>query len=82
VPATWALGKIGSDAPVDALIQSLKNSDWYVRWGAADALGNIGDKRALEPLKILIDDKDEYVRRAADEAIGKIQREKQKVTKI
>ena len=69
---SWALGKLGSGALVDALIQSLKNSDWYVRWGAADALGNIGDAKALEPLKKLLDDKDDYVRRAADDAITKI----------
>ena len=52
----------------------MKSSDWYVRWGAADALGNIGDDRALGPLQKLLDDKDEYVRRAAIEATGKIKK--------
>lgn len=72
VPVTWALGKLGNEKAVDALIQSLKNSDWYVRWGAIEALGNIGDSRALEHLKKALDDKDEYVRTAAAEAIDLI----------
>ena len=72
MPATWALGKLGDEKAVDALIKSLKNSDWYVRWGAIEALGTIGDSRALEHLKKALDDKDEYVRTAAEEAIEKI----------
>ena len=62
----------------DSLIQSLKNTDWYVRWGAADALGNIGDERALVYLRKMLEDKDEYVRRAADEAIAKIEAKREK----
>jgi len=57
---------------VEPLIQSLKNPNWYIRWGAADALGKIGDNRALEPLILLKDDDDDYVRRAGKEAIEKI----------
>ena len=57
---------------VEPLIQSLKNPNWYIRWGAADALGKIGDNRALEPLTLLKDDDDDYVRRAGKEAIEKI----------
>ena len=68
------LANSGSDAPVDSLIQSLKNTDWYVRWGAVEALGNIGDNRALDSIRNLLDDKDEYVRRAAEEAIRKIKK--------
>jgi HEAT repeat protein len=59
---------------VDSLIQSLKNADWYVRWGAVEALGNIGDPRALDPIRDMLHDKDEYVRRAAEDAIRKIER--------
>jgi HEAT repeat protein len=72
VPATWALGKLGSDDSVDSLILSLKDTDWYVRWGAADALGKIGVVRALEPLTKLKEDADEYVHKAAEDAITKI----------
>jgi HEAT repeat protein len=68
----WALGKLGSSISVDSLIMSLKNPDWYIRWGAADALGKIGDKRALEPLTRIKDDDDDDVRRAVNEAIEKI----------
>ena len=62
----------GAEFRLILLSGQLKNSDWYIRWGAADALGKIGDKKALEPLTRLKDDDDDYVRRAVNEAIEKI----------
>ena len=68
VPILISIGK-PSVAP---LIRVLRDSDFAVRWYAAEALGDIRDARAVEPLISLLDDPDDTVRRTAVESLGKI----------
>ena len=64
--------KIGKPA-VELLIQALKDEDYQVRGGAAEALREIGDKRAVEPLiNVLKADKNSHVRWGAAVALGEI----------
>ena len=49
IVAAEALINMG-DVVVEPLITALKDSDYSVRWYAAQALGKIGDARAVEPL--------------------------------
>jgi len=57
---------------IDPLISALKDNEWGVRKGAADALGEIGDPRAVEPLISVLVDKHPDVREAAAYALGEI----------
>ena len=50
------------DAAVEPLITALKDSDWRVRQGAAQALGQLGDARAVEPLITALKDSNSDVR--------------------
>ncbi|MGF1567790.1 MAG: HEAT repeat domain-containing protein [Nodosilinea sp.] len=52
--AARALGKLGDQQVVPALIQCLSCSDYYVREAAAQALGVLGDPRAVPVLKRLL----------------------------
>jgi HEAT repeat protein/pimeloyl-ACP methyl ester carboxylesterase len=72
--AIGALGKIGNDQALVALITALKNDlHEYVRRGAAQALGQIGNEQALDPLiTALKNDPHAYVRRGAAQALGQI----------
>jgi HEAT repeat protein/nucleoside phosphorylase len=72
--AIGALGKIGNDQALVALITALKNDlHEYVRRGAAQALGQIGNPQALEALiNALNNDPHAYVRRGAAQALGQI----------
>ena len=60
--AAGALGEIGSEKAVDALIKALNDQDSYVRSTAADALGKIGSEKAIDALVNALNDQDLYVR--------------------
>jgi HEAT repeat protein len=62
---------IGKPA-VEPLIDALKDKDWRVRSGAAEALGNIKDARGVSPLLPLTKDLVAKVREAAVGALGQI----------
>ena len=64
--------KLKERRDVEGLIRALKDSDWGVRWRAAEALGKIGDRRAVEPLIEALEDIYEDVRREAAKALGEI----------
>jgi hypothetical protein len=55
-----------------ALLQALRDGDWWVRRAAEEALGRIGDPQALPALTQALRDEDAGVRRAAARALGKI----------
>ncbi len=44
------LGRLGGKLAIDALIEALNDSEWYVRWHAADSLGLLHPPEALEAL--------------------------------
>ena len=71
--AAEALGKIGNERAVEALIKAVENDpDDVVQWFAIEALGKIGDTRAVEPLIEALKKWDMTKRMAAAEALGKI----------
>jgi phycocyanobilin lyase alpha subunit len=53
--AAKALGKLGDQQVVPALINCLSSQDYYVRESAAQALEMLGDQRCLEALVKLLD---------------------------
>lgn len=68
-----ALTNIGSNRPVQALINALNDGNRCVRKYAVNALGEIGDVIAIKPLvQTLQKDKDDLVRGRAAWALGKI----------
>jgi HEAT repeat protein len=48
--AASGLAKLGDRRGVDHLVTALKDTEWFVRYGATQALGNLGDQRALPGL--------------------------------
>lgn len=73
--AAAALGRIGGDGSVEALIAALKYPDSSdVHCAAAEALGKIGDSRAVVPLAEALagPDSDSYEREAATLALGEL----------
>ena len=48
--AVEVLNEIGTPAHVKALLQSIKDDDWWVRSRAADALAKIGGPRVIEAI--------------------------------
>jgi len=64
--------EIGDPKAVEALINALKDKEYYVRLEAATALGQIGDAKALEPLIEDMNDDNQIVRGKAAQAIGEI----------
>ncbi|HET8580370.1 MAG TPA: HEAT repeat domain-containing protein, partial [Nitrospiraceae bacterium] len=60
--AVITLGRIKDPAAVDALIEMLKDKDWYIRLTAAAALENIHDERGREAIKSLLQDPDLVVK--------------------
>jgi hypothetical protein len=68
-----ALGRIGTDAAVDALAGVLTSPDWQDRGYAAKALGFAltfkKNERARAPLERAMGDTDEFVRKKAKEAL-------------
>jgi hypothetical protein len=69
-----ALGLIGSDVTIPALIKFLSNSNPDVRWRAAVALGQIGcsEKNVISELTKLLEDSCDDVRRFVAGSLGKI----------
>ncbi|MBD2514033.1 HEAT repeat domain-containing protein, partial [Nostoc sp. FACHB-973] len=67
-----ALGKIGNQQAVSALINALQDEDSSVRSIAAEALGKIGNQQAVSALINALQDEDSSVRSIAAEALGKI----------
>jgi HEAT repeat protein len=71
--AIQALGEIGDERAVPALIEALKYPDQRIQAPAAEALGNIGDFRATLPLINAIQKADNRaIRGYASRAIGEI----------
>ena len=72
--AAEALGSIGSERAVDALLKALlEDQESYVRGRAAEALGSIGSERAVDALfKALLETQESGVRGSAAEALGSI----------
>ncbi len=71
--AAFALGRIGNDAAVDALIGFLAQAtDWQDRAAAVQALGAAlrKNRRAQAPLEQALGDSDAFVRKKADEALA------------
>ncbi|MBE9210937.1 HEAT repeat domain-containing protein, partial [Nostoc sp. LEGE 06077] len=65
-----ALGE--EDTAVNRLIELLKDSEYIVRYRAAEALGNIGTEAAISRLIELLKDSESDVRSSAAEALGNI----------
>lgn len=76
VSAALALGEIGGECALNALLPLLKDEDYTLRRAAVDALGEIGGERALNSLLSLLKDEDIVlhwpVRWEAAYALGKI----------
>jgi len=70
--AASALGKIGGEWGVAALIKALKDEDLYVRGSAASALGKIGGEWGVAALIEALEDEDRGVRGRAAEALEQI----------
>jgi len=77
--AAMTLGELKNVKAVPDLIATLKDEDWRVRWGAAEAIGKIVEKHpeydweAVVPYLITaLKDKDLDVRKRAAEALAKI----------
>ncbi|MCA2896110.1 MULTISPECIES: HEAT repeat domain-containing protein [unclassified Microcystis] len=66
------LGLTKSNQVVNELSQALKDSDWGVRWNAAEALGNIGSEAAIPGLLKALEHSDDDVRMRAALALSKI----------
>ena len=67
--AACGLAAIGKPA-VSACIALLQNSDWKVRYRAAEVLGRIGDGDAYAPLTAALDDGKDHVRYMAAKGLG------------
>ena len=72
IKAADALGKIGNERGVDALINALNDKDSAVRWRAAHALGNIGNDWVIDVLINALKDYNSDVRSSAADALVKI----------
>jgi len=70
--AATALGDLGDERAVEALIEALKDEDNFVRKMAATACGKIRGRKAVEPLIEALADDDPFVRERATESLGKI----------
>jgi hypothetical protein len=67
-----ALGKIGSERAIDALVAMLQDENSNVRSYTAEALGKIGGERAIKALIPALQNQDSSVRSYTAEALGKI----------
>ncbi|APW98984.1 phycocyanin alpha phycocyanobilin lyase [Halobiforma lacisalsi AJ5] len=70
--AAAAVGRIGDDTAVPALVDAVADADVRVRTKAAEACGKIGDPRAIDALASRLDDPQNQVRRAAAAALASI----------
>jgi HEAT repeat protein len=72
--AAQALGRIGGEEAVDALIPVLKDKNRFVRQEAIAALGKIGGANLVEPLThALKEEKDEFVKDSIKKVLEKMQ---------
>ena len=69
--AAQALGKIGDQAALPALVQAAEQAEFWVRYSAIEALGRLGDARAVPPLLQLLR-QDAWMRPATVQALGSI----------
>jgi len=69
--AVETVSRLGVKA-LDALIDALRQDDWYLRTGAALALGKTGEVRAINALVTALERGDEAVCLVAPVALGKI----------
>ncbi|MBD2740177.1 HEAT repeat domain-containing protein [Coleofasciculus sp. FACHB-1120] len=67
--AIYALGLIGSEIAIPALLEAVRDKDACIRMRAASALYRIGDESAIFILLQALKDKDSHVRRRAAEAL-------------
>ena len=67
-----SLGKIGSEAVVKALVETLSEVLFFFISNAASALGEIGSETAVNLLIEALSDSDSYCRRIAASALGEI----------
>ncbi|MCO6438591.1 MAG: HEAT repeat domain-containing protein [Phycisphaerae bacterium] len=67
-----ALGRIGSDQALDALLGALGDPHAWVRSQAAEQLGKLGAEKAVAGLTYLLKDPDRGVRGAAAIALGDV----------
>jgi len=67
--AACGLAAAGRSA-IPACIALLQNSDWKVRYRAAEVLGLIGDGEAYAPLTTALDDGKDHVRYMAAKGLG------------
>jgi HEAT repeat protein len=67
-----ALGKIGDEKAMDALIESLNDTETFVRRESATALGKLKNKKAVDPLIKLLKDPVYKVRADAATALKEI----------
>ncbi|MFS0519669.1 HEAT repeat domain-containing protein [Nostoc sp. UIC 10607] len=72
--AAIALGQIRCDneTVILALIEALKDSEYYVRVSAVKAIGELGDEKAIPQLINILQDNDSYVRDSAAKSLEKI----------
>ncbi len=70
--AALAVGRVGQDAGVPALVVALGDADTDVRAAAAFALGLIGAPAAIDPLMAALADSQPVVRARAADALGLI----------
>ncbi len=66
------LEQVCNPTDVDALLDSMTNADWYVRWKVLDVLGGLRELKALEAALRAVRDENAGVREAAVEALGNI----------
>ncbi len=55
VDAVRYLGELATDEAIQALVATLEDDDYGVRWAAADALAKLGEKAAPAVLRKLLD---------------------------
>ncbi len=71
--AIWALGNVGDEASLDAVLPALKSDDAKVRAMAAWAIGSMEPDKAPAPLLNALQDSDSKVRRTATWALYSIE---------
>ncbi len=71
VQATRSLADMGEPAS-ERLISLLHDTDWKVRYRAAEALGMMKETKAVEPLIQLLNDEKDHMRYIAVKSLGSI----------
>jgi HEAT repeat protein len=68
--AARAIERLGASAPLEPLLEALKDASPSVRWTAAHALQTLADRCPPAPLLAAMRDREESVRNAAAKALG------------